>query len=159
MVSLAGQQAAVEVKATDPRGLQATTKVEVEVKGSASSSDVVVISLNQPANVVEKKVPELEKALGGALGWTVNIIEVSSANGDTSGAAERKALVRFVAVDGGEVLSSEEVIKKLQSQSAAVTAELVKVFGPGVHFDVEMKPSKTSTALAIALGASCCPWD
>ncbi|XP_051241011.1 protein dachsous isoform X1 [Dicentrarchus labrax] len=146
VVSLAGQQAAVEVKATDPRGLQATTKVEVEVKGGASSSDVVVISLNQPANVVEKKVREMEKALGGALGWAVNIIEVSSA-------AERTALVSFVAVDGGEVVSSEEVIKKLQGQSAAVTAELVKVFGPGVHFDV-MKPQKPASnqTLAITLG-------
>ncbi|XP_051241018.1 protein dachsous-like [Dicentrarchus labrax] len=156
VVSLAGQQAAVEVKATDPRGLQATTKVEVEVKGGASSSDVVVISLNQPANVVEKKVPEMEKALGGALGWTVNIIEVSSANGDTSEsraarAAERTALVSFVAVDGGEVVSSEEVTKKLQSQSAAVTVELVKVFGEGLHFDVEMKPQSPASNQAVVI--------
>ena len=34
---------------------------QVEVRGSASSSDVVTISLNQPANVVEKKVLELKK--------------------------------------------------------------------------------------------------
>lgn len=34
---------------------------QVAVQGNASSSDVVVISLNQPANTVEKKVPELEK--------------------------------------------------------------------------------------------------
>lgn len=34
---------------------------QVEVQGSASSSDVVVISLNQAANTVEEKVPELEK--------------------------------------------------------------------------------------------------
>lgn len=46
----------------------------------------------------------------------MNIIEVSSANEDTSEsraarAAARTALVSFVAVDGGEVVSSEEVTK------------------------------------------------
>ena len=34
--------------------------LQVEVQGSANN-DVVTISLNRPANVVEKKVTELEK--------------------------------------------------------------------------------------------------
>ncbi|XP_037620034.1 uncharacterized protein LOC119484924 [Sebastes umbrosus] len=158
-VELAGQLAAVEVKATDPRGLHATAKVEVEVQGSASSGDMVVISLNQPANIVEKKVPELEKSLGAALGWTVNIIEVSSANGGSSQSRTlrdaMKTLVSFISEDGGEVVSSEEVTKKLQSQSAAVREELVKVFGESLHFDVEIKPQSpdSNQAVVITLGA------
>lgn len=45
----------------------------------------------------------------------MNIIQVSSANGGTSESRmlERsvRTLVSFVALDGGEVISSEEVIK------------------------------------------------
>ncbi|XP_029297871.1 cadherin EGF LAG seven-pass G-type receptor 2-like [Cottoperca gobio] len=156
--ALAGQTASVEVKVTDPRGLHATTTVQVDVQGSASSGDVVVISLNQPANVVEKKVPALEKSLGAALGFTVNIIEVSSADGGSSESraprAGVKTLVSFITVDGGKVVSSEEVTEKLRSQSAAVRAELVKVFGEGLHFDVEIKPQSAASdqAVVIALG-------
>ncbi|KAM7419871.1 hypothetical protein PAMA_016804 [Pampus argenteus] len=148
----------LEVKVTDPRGLDATAKVEVEVQGGASSSDVVVISINQPANVVEKKVPELEKSLGEVLGWTVTIIDVLSANG---GATESrrlrgavKTLVSFIAVDDGEAVSYEEVTEKLQSESAAVTAELNQVFGGGFHFDVQERPQSpdSNQAAVIALG-------
>lgn len=153
---LDGQTVAVEVKATDPRGLYATTKVEVVVQGSASSSDVVIISLNQPANTVEKKIPELEKALGNALDWTVNIIQVSNANG---GATESRTLrdslrtlVSFIAEDEGETVSSQEVIKKLQSESGNVMEELAQVFGNGLDFDIEItSPGSGSDSAVIAL--------
>lgn len=39
----------------------AVLRPQVAVQGSVSSSDLVVMSLNQPANVVQKKVPELER--------------------------------------------------------------------------------------------------
>ncbi|XP_050926881.1 protocadherin beta-2 [Lates calcarifer] len=157
VTSLGGNMATLKVDATDPRGLRTTTSVEVDVKKGASSSDVVTISLNQHANVVEKKVPELERSLGAALSWTVNIIEVSSSNGGTAESrslrADVRTLVSFFAVDGGQVVSSEDVTKKLQSQSAAVAAELVKVFGEGIHFDVQVKPegSASNDAAIIAL--------
>lgn len=41
--------------------LRALFCLQVAVQGNANSDDVVTISLNQPANRVEKKVPELEK--------------------------------------------------------------------------------------------------
>ncbi|XP_034543326.1 cadherin-23-like [Notolabrus celidotus] len=157
-VALAGESVTLQVKATDPRGLHATTKVEVEVQGSASSSDVVVISLNLPANTVEEKVPELEKSLSSVLDWTVIIIEVSSANGGSSESrsvrAETRTLVSFISEDEEGVVSSEEVTKKLQSQSAAVTAALVKVFGEELHFDIEIEPQSPASnqAAVIALG-------
>jgi len=34
---------------------------QVDVQGSVSSSNVVVLSLNQPANVVESKIPAMER--------------------------------------------------------------------------------------------------
>lgn len=45
-------------------------------------------------------------------------------------------------------------IRKLQSQSAAVWAELVKVFGANLQFDVETDPQSSASqqAVVIALG-------
>ncbi|KAK1886066.1 Protocadherin Fat 4 [Dissostichus eleginoides] len=145
----------LELKASDPRGLSATTRVEVEVRGGASSGDIVVISINQPANIVEKKVPELEKSLGAALGLTVNILEVWSSNGGSSRAsASVRTLISFISEDGGKVVPSEDITQKLQSQAAAVRAELVKVFGDGLLFEVEIEPEgpASSQPAIIALG-------
>ncbi|XP_039469766.1 protocadherin Fat 4 [Oreochromis aureus] len=156
---LAGQTAKMEVKATDPHDLHATAIVEVMVQASASSSDIVTISLNQPANIVEKKVEDLSTSLGKVLGWTVNIVQVFSANDGSTGTRNLRVSVRtlvsFFAVDGGQVVSSEEVIKKLQSQSDAVNAELSQLFGEELHFDVEIVDPQGSTsnqAVIIALG-------
>ncbi|XP_020495271.2 protocadherin Fat 4 [Labrus bergylta] len=157
-VALAGQTVELQVKATDPRELHATTKVEVEVQGSATSNDLVIISLNLPANTVEKKIPELEKSLGAVLGWTVNIIEVSSDNRGSSESravrVEIKTLVSFISVDEEGLVSSEKVTEKLKKQSAAVRAELVKVFGEELHFDVEVTPLSPASdqAAVISLG-------
>ncbi|KAJ4921885.1 hypothetical protein JOQ06_022028 [Pogonophryne albipinna] len=128
---------------------------EVEVRGGASSGDIVVISINQPANIVEKKVPELEKSLGAALGFTVNILEVWSSNGGSSRArASVRTLISFISEDGGKLVPSEDVTQKLQNEAAAVRAELVKVFGEGLHFEVEIEPEgpASSQPAIIALG-------
>ncbi|CAG5946960.1 unnamed protein product [Menidia menidia] len=145
-LDVAGETTELKVKATDPHGLFAEATVEVTVQGSASSDDVVTISLNQPANTVEKKVSELEGSLSKVLAWTVNVLQVSSANGGTSYSRESaRSLVSFVALDGSEVVSSEEVTEKLQSQSAAVMAELALVFGEELHFDIEQRPQSSSS--------------
>ncbi|XP_041642272.1 protocadherin Fat 4 [Cheilinus undulatus] len=158
VTSLAGQSVSLQVKASDPRGLEATTHVEVEVQGSASSTDVVMISVNQPANTVEKKIPQLEESLSDVLDWTVNIIEVTSANGGSSESrtvrVEMKTLISFISEDEDGVVSSKEVTEKLQSQSDAVKEELVSVFGEDLHFDVEAgsQSSASNQAAVIALG-------
>ncbi|XP_014832946.1 PREDICTED: cadherin-23-like [Poecilia mexicana] len=148
---LGGKTVSVEVKATDPDGLSATTTVKVVVQGSASSSDVTIISINQPANIVEKKVPELEEALGKTLGWKVNIIQVSSSGGEESRMLREsvKTLVSFVAFDGDEAVETQEVAKKLQSESEEVRTELAVVFGSDINFDVEINsPSSDSGSLS-----------
>ncbi|XP_067115898.1 protocadherin Fat 4-like [Osmerus mordax] len=156
-VGLAGQTTTLTMKATDPLGLQATAMVQVDVQGSASS-DVVVISLNQAANIVDKKIPEMEESLGRALGWTVRVIRVSSSNG---GEAESrtfrnnvKTFVSIIATDNDKVIPAEEIKKKLQSESATVKAELEKVFGAGLEYDVQDDPVEASDnqAIVIALG-------
>ncbi|XP_036950739.1 cadherin-23-like isoform X6 [Acanthopagrus latus] len=159
-VELAGQKVELKVHADDLQGLRATTRVEVTVGGSVSSSDVVVIRLNQPANTVENKIPDMESSLVKVLGWNVNVVGVSNDNGGASesriqGAAV-KSLVSFICLDGGTVVSGEEVTTKLQSQSEAVRAELVKVFGDSLQFEVklEVEPQgpASNQAVVIALG-------
>lgn len=46
------------------------------------------------------------------------------------------------------------ISRKLQSESAAVKAELALVFGEGLHFDIETRPqsSTVNQAAVIALG-------
>ncbi|XP_062304860.1 cadherin EGF LAG seven-pass G-type receptor fmi-1 [Osmerus eperlanus] len=156
-VGLAGQTTTLTMKATDPLGLQATAMVQVDVQGSASS-DVVVISLNRAANVVEKNIPEMEESLGRALGWTVRVIRVSNSN---KGEAESRTLrnniktfVSIIATDVDKVIPAEGMKKKLQSESATVKTELEKVFGTGLEYEVQEDPEETSDnqATVIALG-------
>ncbi|RVE76560.1 hypothetical protein OJAV_G00009860 [Oryzias javanicus] len=155
---LDGESTEMEVKATDPRGLFSTTKVKVQVVGDASSSDVVIISLNQPPNIVENKIPELESALGKVLGWTVMIIQVTSSNGGTTDSralrSSVRTLVSFVALQDEDVVSSEEVRKKLRSESAAVTTELNSVFGAEIQFELASNSQSASSnkSVVIALG-------
>ncbi|XP_014894865.1 protocadherin-like wing polarity protein stan [Poecilia latipinna] len=139
VADLGGKTVSMEVKATDSGELSATTTVKVVVQGSASSSDVTIISLNKPANTVERKVPEVEEALGKTLGWTVNIIQVSSSGGEGSRTLREsvRTLVSFIALDGDKAVETQEVTKKLQSQSEEVRAELAKVLGNDVQFQVE----------------------
>ena len=46
--------------------------LQVTVGGSVSSSDVVVISLNQPANTVENKIPPREEVGRGQLTYLLS---------------------------------------------------------------------------------------
>ncbi|XP_034044704.1 protocadherin Fat 4-like isoform X2 [Thalassophryne amazonica] len=162
--SLAGTEVTLEVMVSDPKGKQATATVEVTVKGSASSDDVVTISLNQPANDVEKKLSEVEMSLSTALGWTVNIIEVSATIRETvqsrMSTAISLTLVSFIAFDGGQVVSPQDITKKLQDQSALVKQELEKIFGEGLQYDIVKKTTSpasdqtTVIALSVMLALS-----
>ncbi|XP_011481165.1 protocadherin Fat 4 isoform X2 [Oryzias latipes] len=161
---LDGESIELEVKATDPRGSISTAKVKVQIQKGASNSDVVIISLNQPANTVENKISELEEALGDVLDWTVTSIQVTSSNeGGTVSRVLRssvRTLVSFVAFDDEEVVPSEDVRRKLRSESAAVTAKLSSVFNTDVQFDLEStsqsEPADMSVviALGVLLGVS-----
>ncbi|KAL1006109.1 hypothetical protein UPYG_G00067980 [Umbra pygmaea] len=159
---LEGKITALQVTATDPKGLHATAIVEVDVQGCASN-DVVVISLNQPTNDVERKVLEVQASLGRALGWTVTVIGISSTNGGAVAIQKTwiapMTYVSFIAVDG-EVIPAEDVRNKLHSEASTVRAELKQLFGTGVeHLVVEETASPSSdqvtvTALGVLFGLS-----
>ncbi|KAM8771996.1 cadherin EGF LAG seven-pass G-type receptor 1-like [Acanthopagrus schlegelii] len=154
-VELAGQKVELKVHADDLQGLRATTRVEVTVGGNVSSSDVVVIRLNQPANTVENKTADMESSLSNALGWTVDVIKVSNTNKRASESRMRRAAVwtrvSFICLDGGTVVSGEEVTTKLQSQSEAVRAELVKVFGDSLQFEIDSEPQGPASNQTVAI--------
>eukprot|EP00063_Salmo_salar_P053106 XP_014027941.1 PREDICTED: protocadherin Fat 4-like [Salmo salar] len=157
-VGLEGKTTTLLVKVTDPKGLHATTTVEVDVQGSASN-DVVVISLNQATNVVEKKVPVMEESLGRVLGWTVKVIGISSTSRGAVRSRESesaaKTYVSFIAVDHGEVIPAEVVKNKLQSEASTVEAELEKVFGAGLEHVLEEEESAdpaSDQVIVIVLG-------
>lgn len=153
---LGGQNVTLEVKATDPQGLYATATINVMVQGSVSSSDVTTISLNQAANIVERKVPEVEKALGKALGWTIHIIHVWSSDGEETQIlkASIRTLVSFTTLDGDKPVSSGKVQKKLQTESDEVNTELALVFGNDVQFHIvtELPNPSSNQDTVIALG-------
>ncbi|XP_043969656.1 cadherin-23-like [Gambusia affinis] len=152
---LGGINVTMKVKATDPHGLSATSRVKVVVQGS---SDVTFISLNKPVNIVEEKIPELEEALGKTLGWTVNITQVWSSDGEESRMlrASVKTLVSLVAFDDDGAVEPQEVAKKLQSESEEVRAALAKVLGNDVQFEVETEKeppgSSSDPTVLIVLG-------
>ncbi|KAM3624462.1 uncharacterized protein V6R79_023812 [Siganus canaliculatus] len=148
LVSVAGlteTSLGLTVTATDPEGLRATTRVLVTITETESSNNAVVISLNQPEDTVEKKVEELEKALGDVLGWTVSIITVSGTDRTASQAKtqrdEMTTLVSFIAIENTNVVPSEDVIKKLRSHSDEVEEALAEVFQADVDFEVESDSS------------------
>ncbi|KAJ8365861.1 hypothetical protein SKAU_G00146920 [Synaphobranchus kaupii] len=145
VVSVEGQEGeqSLRLKATDPRGLSAITEVKVTIQAS-DSDDTVVISLNQPLNMVDKKAREMESSLAQALGWTVKIISITSMNtfgGGVRSSGDIKTYVTFIAMDAdGTIMSYEDVESKLQSEREAVAAELEKVFGEEVEHALEADP-------------------
>ncbi|KAK1803047.1 hypothetical protein P4O66_021580, partial [Electrophorus voltai] len=137
LTGMGGKVLTAQVKATDADGLFSTADIEVEVKDS-TSDDIVVITLNQPVYIVEKKVPETQNSLQKVLGWTVNILRVRIENGQDTRPLTRltaaQTSVSFIAVDrNGVIVSAKEVNEKLQSERESVKTELEKVFGPGLE--------------------------
>ncbi|XP_063064674.1 protocadherin Fat 4 [Engraulis encrasicolus] len=165
VVSLEGESGkeTLEVKAEDKHGLYATATVEVTVN-EVEDTNVVVISLNQPINAVEKKAPELEQVLG----WTVRIVSISTSNGGASDRSapigrESRTYVSFVAMDtSGTAITAEKVKSKLTEEEEQVQSELEKVFGSDLEHEVERGPGESVSnpmqiaviALSVLLGLS-----
>ncbi|XP_061078971.1 protocadherin Fat 4-like [Conger conger] len=152
VVSVEGQagEKTLRVRATDPQGLRATAEVKVIIQES-KADDMVVISLNQPINVVDKNVVEMERSLEIALDWTVKVLSITSVStfggGARSSRETGKTYVTFIAMNTtGDIVSSEDVKRKLQSERDAVTAELAKVFGQEVEYTVETGPGEPDSS-------------
>ncbi|XP_041959610.1 cadherin-6-like isoform X3 [Alosa sapidissima] len=164
VVSAAGQieNVTLQVMASDPHGLNDTTTVKVMIW---ESRDVVVISLNQEIGTVQNKSLEMKEALERALGWSVNIISVSSSRGvlalsrtieihTLQGKNTPRTYVSFIATEtnGTNVIPKETVQTKLLDDEENVLAEMQQVFGPSLRYEVVDDGSLSTPNIPIILG-------
>ncbi|KAK2523218.1 hypothetical protein Q9966_012281 [Columba livia] len=154
-VSVAGKAGTfhLEVQATDQgtTRLTAWTTVSITVDPS-SSNNIVVVTLNQKINVVERNIAEVKRVLEDKLEWSVYIIDVYSNE------VERKArsstdvsYVKIIAFDGAnKEVPAEDVKRKLREQQRNIEIELEKVFSTPVSAAIEEAPADPATPELIA---------
>ncbi|NXM29921.1 FAT4 protein, partial [Oxyruncus cristatus] len=154
-VSVAGKAGTfyLEVQAADQgaRRLTARTTVNVTVD-SSSSSNIVMLVLNQQINVVERNIAEVKRVLEDKLEWNVYIVDVYSNE------LERKARsstdethVEIIAFDEGhQEVPAQDVKRKLKEQSSNIEAELEKVFSTSVTAAIAEPPAASASPELIA---------
>ncbi|NXB15046.1 CAD87 protein, partial [Rhagologus leucostigma] len=159
-VSVAGKAGTfnLEVQAADQgtRRLTAQTTVSVTVD-SSSSSNIVMLVLNQKINVVERNRAEIQRVLEDKLGWNVYIVDVDSKE------TERKARsstdetqVKIIAFDEAhQEVPAEDVKRKLREKKDDIEVELEKVFSASVIAAIGEAPGAPASpelVAAIVLG-------
>ncbi|NWU21123.1 CAD87 protein, partial [Dyaphorophyia castanea] len=154
-VSVAGKAGTfnLEVQAADQgtRRLTARTTVSVTVD-SSSSSNIVMLVLNQKINVVERNRAEIQRVLEDKLGWNVYIVDVYSKE------TERKARsstdetqVKIIAFDEAHQEVPAEVVKrKLREKKGDIEVELEKVFSASVSAAVGEAPGAPASSELVA---------
>ncbi|NWX65209.1 FAT4 protein, partial [Promerops cafer] len=159
-VSVAGKAGTfnLEVQAADQgtRRLTARTTVSVTVD-SSSSSNIVMLVLNQKINVVERKSAEVQRVLEDKLGWNVYVVSIYSKESERKArSSTNETQVNIIAFDEApQEVPAEDVKRKLREQKGDIELELEKVFSASVSAAVEeAPPAPASPALvaAIALG-------
>ncbi|NWR01491.1 FAT4 protein, partial [Paradoxornis webbianus] len=159
-VSVAGKSGTfnLEVQAADQgtRRLTARTTVSVTVD-SSSSSNIVMLVLNQKINVVERNRAEVQRVLEDKLGWNVYMVNIYSKE------FERKARsstdeteVQIIAFDEAhQEVPAEDVKRKLREQKGDIELDLEKVFSTSVSAAVGEAPAAPASpelVAAIVLG-------
>ncbi|NXL74518.1 FAT4 protein, partial [Leptocoma aspasia] len=159
-ISVAGKAGTfnLEVQAADQgtRQLTARTTVSVTVD-SSSSSNIVMLVLNQKINIVERKSAELQRVLEDKLGWNVYVVSIYSKE------SERKARtstdetqVNIMAFDEAhQEVPAEDIKRKLREQKSAIELELEKVFLAPVSAAIREAPAAPAPpelVAAIVLG-------
>ncbi|NWU06621.1 FAT4 protein, partial [Cephalopterus ornatus] len=154
-VSVAGKAGTfyLEVQAADQgtRSLTARTTVNVTVD-SSSSSNIVVVVLNQQINVVERNIAEVKRVLEDKLAWNVYIVDVYSNE------LERKARsstdeshVEIIAFDEAhQEVPAQDVKRKLKEQSRNIEAELENVFSTSVTAAIGESPAASASPELVA---------
>ncbi|NWU02689.1 FAT4 protein, partial [Urocynchramus pylzowi] len=136
-VSVAGKTGTfyLEVQAADQgtRRLTAQTTVNVTVD-SSSSSNIVMLVLNQKISVVERKSVEVQRVLEEKLGWNVYVLNIYSKESDrNSRSSTDETQVNIIAFDEAhQEVPAEDVKRKLREQKADIELGLEKVFSAPV---------------------------
>ncbi|NXR70967.1 CAD87 protein, partial [Pycnonotus jocosus] len=159
-VSVAGKVGTfnLEVQAADQgtRGLTARTTVSVTVD-SSSSSNVVILVLNQKINVVERNSAEVQRVLEDKLEWNVYLVNIYSNELERKArSSTNETQVWIIAFDEAhQEVPAEDVKSKLREQRADIELELEKVFSASVSAAVAEDPAASTSpelVAAIVLG-------
>ncbi|NXS15124.1 CAD87 protein, partial [Mystacornis crossleyi] len=154
-VSVAGKTGTfnLQVQAADQgtRRLTARTTVSVTVD-SSSSSNIVMLVLNQKINVVERNRAEIQRVLEDKLGWNVYIVDVYSKE------TERKARsstdetqIKIIAFDEAhQEVPAEDIKRKLREKKGDIEVELEKVFSAPVSAAVGEAPGAPASSELVA---------
>ncbi|KAK6488758.1 protocadherin Fat 4-like [Huso huso] len=150
-VSLAGKVGtfSFKVQVTDQagKGLSDATQVDVTVD-SSSNNDIVVISIDQRVNIVEKKIAEVKRALEDSLKLNVNIINVYANNiEERSRSDDEETFISFIATDtNSQIIPTEQVKRILNQEDELIKTELRKVFGAQVEVSVTETKEESATS-------------
>ncbi|XP_050172457.1 protocadherin Fat 4-like [Myiozetetes cayanensis] len=154
-VSVAGKAGTfyLEVQAADQgtRSLTARTTVNVTVD-SSSSSNIVVLVLNQQVNVVERNIAEVKRVLEDKLGWNVYIVDVYSNELERkTRSSTDETQVEIIAFDEAhQEVPAQDVKRKLKEQSGNIEAELEKVFSTSVTAAIWEPPAASASPELVA---------
>ncbi|NWR45915.1 FAT4 protein, partial [Regulus satrapa] len=132
-VSVAGKAGTfnLEVQAADQgaRRLTAQTTVSVTVD-SSSSSNIVMLVLNQKINVVERNRDAVQRVLEDKLGWNVYVVNIYSTEFERKArSSTNDTQVNIIAFDEAhQEVPAEDVKRSLREQKSAIELELEQVF-------------------------------
>ncbi|NXC09839.1 FAT4 protein, partial [Orthonyx spaldingii] len=158
-VSVAGKAGtfSLEVQAADQgtRKLTAQTTVKVTVD-SSSSSNIVLLVLNQKVNVVERNIAEVQRVLEDKLGWNVYIVDVYSKEFERNARSSTdETHLKIIAFEANQEVPAEDVKRKLREQKGNIEVDLEKVFSASVSAAVGEAPGAATPpglVAAIVLG-------
>ncbi|NXA92239.1 FAT4 protein, partial [Melanocharis versteri] len=159
-VSVAGEAGTfnLEIQAADQgtRKLTARTTVNVTVD-SSSSSNIVMLVLNQKINVVERNSAEIQRVLEEKLGWNVYVVNIYSKESEGKArSSTEETQVNIIAFDEAyQEVPAENVKRKLREQKGDIELELEKVFSSSVSAAIWEAPAASASpelVAAIVLG-------
>ncbi|NWI42726.1 CAD87 protein, partial [Picathartes gymnocephalus] len=159
-VSVAGKVGTfnLEVQAADQgtRRLTAWTTVSVTLD-SSSSSNIVMLVLNQKINVVERNRAEVQRVLEEKLGWDVYVVNIYSKEFERKARSSTdETQVNIIAFDEAhQEVPAEDVKRKLREQKDEIELELEKVFSASVSAaigEAPAAPASPELVAAIVLG-------
>ncbi|NWR99783.1 FAT4 protein, partial [Motacilla alba] len=159
-VSVAGKAGTfyLEVQAADQgtRRLTAQTTVSVTVDPS-SSSNIVMLVLDQKISVVERKSVEIQRVLEEKLGWNVYVLNMYSKESDGNARSSTdETQVNIIAFDKAhQEVPAEDVKRSLREQRGAIELGLEEVFSAPVSAavaEIPEAPASPELTAAIVLG-------
>ncbi|NWX26192.1 CAD87 protein, partial [Notiomystis cincta] len=159
-VSVAGRAGTfnLEVQATDQGTTRLTAQTTVNVTvDSSSSSNIVMLVLNQKINVVERHSAEVQRVLEEKLEWNVYMVNIYSKESETKARSSTdETQVNILAFDEAyQEVPAEDVKRKLREQKEDIEVELERIFSAPVSAAIEEAPAASTSpelVAAIVLG-------